>query len=297
MQRLYTTQRAYRYSITHRCRGRSITRPRKCRFRWDGKGISPELVLCSASRRTRQTLTRIAPGLGKSANVRIEPELYATSAAVLLEVLHEVPDEVESVMLIGHNPGIQDLALSLASAGSEIPRLRSKFRTAVLATLELNGTWRWHPGGRAEEKYVLRPRGHFEVGTKTPSGRMPGTSNRTRPAGLSPTASVEAPCLGIRPRAVPALWCDVSGARKHVRSDPELRPVQLLRALGVVGIGVRTGNPDLAADTPENGRRIESVEQKARPRLRHAIGSRRRHQQQAIDPVLTAELPSDPKPQ
>ena len=81
------------------------------------EGIAPELVLCSPSRRTRQTLTRIAPGLGKSADVQIKPELYAASAADLLEVLHEVPDEVESVMLIGHNPGIQDLALSLAGAG------------------------------------------------------------------------------------------------------------------------------------------------------------------------------------
>jgi phosphohistidine phosphatase len=106
------------------------------------KGISPELVLCSPSTRTRQTLKRLAPGLRKNAAVRIEPKLYASSAADLLEVLHEVRDEVESVMLIGHNPGIQDLALSLAGAGSEIPRLRSKFPTAGLATLELNGTWR-----------------------------------------------------------------------------------------------------------------------------------------------------------
>jgi phosphohistidine phosphatase len=63
------------------------------------KGIAPELVLCSPSRRTRETLTRIAPSLGKSADVRIEPGLYAASAPVLFEVLHEVPDEVESVML------------------------------------------------------------------------------------------------------------------------------------------------------------------------------------------------------
>ena len=114
------------------------------------KGISPELVLCSPSMRTRQTLKRLAPGLGKKADVQIEPKLYAAPARDLLEVLHKVPDEVESVMLIGHNPGIQDLALSLAGAGSEIPRLRSKFPTAALATLELNGTWRELAPGSAE---------------------------------------------------------------------------------------------------------------------------------------------------
>jgi phosphohistidine phosphatase len=122
------------------------------------EGISPELVLCSPSMRTRQTLKRLAPGLGKNADVQIEPELYAAPARDLLEVLHRVPDEVESVMLIGHNPGIQDLALSLAGAGSEIPRLRSKFPTAALATLELNGTWRELAPGSAELMSLVKPK-------------------------------------------------------------------------------------------------------------------------------------------
>jgi phosphohistidine phosphatase len=122
------------------------------------QGISPELVLCSPSTRTRQTLKRLAPGLRKNVDVRIEPELYASSAGELLEVLNEVPDEVESVMLIGHNPGIQDLALSLAGAGSQIPRLRSKFPTAGLATLELNGTWRELAPKSAELVALVTPK-------------------------------------------------------------------------------------------------------------------------------------------
>jgi phosphohistidine phosphatase len=122
------------------------------------KEISPELVLCSPSTRTRQTLKRLAPGLGKNADVQIEPELYAAPARDLLDVLHKVPDEVESVMLIGHNPGIQNLALSLASAGSEIPRLRSKFPTAALATLAFNGTWRELAPGSAELVSLVKPK-------------------------------------------------------------------------------------------------------------------------------------------
>ena len=69
-----------------------------------------------------------------------------------------MPDEVESVMLIGHNPGIQDLALSLAGAGSEIARLRSKFPTAALATLEFNGTWRELAPGSAELVSFVKPK-------------------------------------------------------------------------------------------------------------------------------------------
>lgn len=122
------------------------------------KGISPELVLCSPSKRTRQTLKRIARGLGKNADVQIESALYAASATTLLEELHEVPDEVDSVMLIGHNPGIQDLALSLARAGSESLRVRSKFPTAALATLKHNVTWHGLAPGSAELVSFVTPK-------------------------------------------------------------------------------------------------------------------------------------------
>ncbi len=121
-------------------------------------GISPALVVCSPSRRTRQTLKRIASGLPESADFQIKSELYAASAADLLEVLHEVPDEVGSVMLIGHNPGIQDLALSLARGGPEVAPVRSKFPTAALATLELRGSWRELAAGTAELISFVKPK-------------------------------------------------------------------------------------------------------------------------------------------
>jgi phosphohistidine phosphatase len=106
------------------------------------EGIAPELVLCSSSRRTRQTLTLIAPSLGESTRAEIKPELYAASAGDLLEALREMPDEVASAMLIGHNPGIQDLTLGLAGDGPETARVRRKFPTAALATLEFRASWR-----------------------------------------------------------------------------------------------------------------------------------------------------------
>jgi phosphohistidine phosphatase len=76
--------------------------------------VTPELVLCSTARRARETLERLEPALGTAA-VRHEPQLYRASADVLLERLHSVPDDVASVMLIGHNPAIEQLALDLAS--------------------------------------------------------------------------------------------------------------------------------------------------------------------------------------
>ena len=53
-----------------------------------------------------------------------------------------VPESVVSLMLIGHNPGLQDLALLLAMGGPDRDQLEAKFPTAALATLTLQTTWR-----------------------------------------------------------------------------------------------------------------------------------------------------------
>jgi phosphohistidine phosphatase len=104
-------------------------------------GIEPELVLCSSAERTRETLELLRPALGAAA-VRLEAELYAASSDQLLERIRRVPKEVATVMLIGHNPGLQELVLVLTSAGADLDRLRAKFPTAALATLTLaETTW------------------------------------------------------------------------------------------------------------------------------------------------------------
>lgn|SRR6185295_4057690 len=102
--------------------------------------IAPALVLCSSARRTRETLDRVSAALGP-AEILIEPDLYGASSEDLLQRLREVPDEVESVMLVGHQPAIQDLALRLAAEGPELEALRGKFPTAALATLTFEGDW------------------------------------------------------------------------------------------------------------------------------------------------------------
>ena len=102
---------------------------------------APRLVLCSSSERTRETLKRISAGLHGEVDVRIEERLYTASASGLLERLHKVDARVDSVMLIGHYPAIQELALSLAGTGVDLRRLTEKFPTAGLATLRFRGSW------------------------------------------------------------------------------------------------------------------------------------------------------------
>jgi phosphohistidine phosphatase len=106
------------------------------------QGLEPQLVLCSTARRARETLERIQPALG-SATVELEHDLYAASADALLERLRRVPDTVASVMLIGHNPGLQDLALDLARSPRTVSEVATKFPTAALATLEVPAS-NWH---------------------------------------------------------------------------------------------------------------------------------------------------------
>jgi phosphohistidine phosphatase len=103
--------------------------------------IEPALVLCSSATRARQTLDGVAPGLGGSPEVRVESGLYQASAAGLLARVQEVGNAVPSVMLIGHNPTIERLALDLAGNGPQLADLASKYPTGALATLEFDGTW------------------------------------------------------------------------------------------------------------------------------------------------------------
>jgi phosphohistidine phosphatase len=116
------------------------------------QGIAPELVLCSTAKRARQTLERIEPALGRR-TVHVERELYGASATELLERLRRVPDSVESVLVIGHNPGIQDLAIELTGA----PEVHAKYPTAALATVTLR-SWGELAPGAAELVAFTRPR-------------------------------------------------------------------------------------------------------------------------------------------
>jgi phosphohistidine phosphatase len=122
------------------------------------QGVEPDLVLCSTARRARETLEGIEPALGRG-DVRVEPGLYGARPAVLLARLQEVPAGVRSVMLIGHNPGLRELALVLARHGSSLEALEAKFPTGALATLAFRGPgWSALERGAAELIGFVRPR-------------------------------------------------------------------------------------------------------------------------------------------
>jgi phosphohistidine phosphatase len=120
-------------------------------------GVAPDLVLCSSAVRARQTLELVQPALGDAA-VRVEDGLYAATADRLLERLRALPEPVRSVMLVGHNPGLQDLALDLAARGSRLPELAAKLPTGALVTLRTDGPWATLETGAAELVDLVAPR-------------------------------------------------------------------------------------------------------------------------------------------
>lgn len=75
------------------------------------------------------------------AAVEFEARLYSASAQELLERVREVPDDVESVLLIGHNPGLERLVLDLAAPGPERERDGVTLPTGALATLAFDARW------------------------------------------------------------------------------------------------------------------------------------------------------------
>lgn len=146
-------------------------------------GCVPDLVLCSTARRTRETWDLVAPELGARPEVVFEPRVYGASAAELLDVVREVPELRRTVLLIGHQPGVQDLVLSLVGEGEEggegegkrdgreagnetragdeeaLARVRAKFPTSGVAVLGLPGAWADLAPGTATLTAFAVPRG------------------------------------------------------------------------------------------------------------------------------------------
>ncbi len=116
-------------------------------------GLQPDLVLVSSSRRTLETLERLEPW---DDTPLIEPMdgLYMATALQMLKALHGIAETVRGAMVVGHNPGLQELALLLVGgkdAAERTPamrRLGEGFPPAALAEFVISGPWHaLKPGG------------------------------------------------------------------------------------------------------------------------------------------------------
>jgi phosphohistidine phosphatase len=121
----------------------------------------PDLVLCSHAERVRETWQLMSPILSRSIECRTLRAIYLGAPSRLLEALRRGSDEVRTLMLIGHNPGLGRLAVSLCAAGPKkaLARMQTKFPTAALAVIDLDvDHWRDVAPGVGRLEAFVRPK-------------------------------------------------------------------------------------------------------------------------------------------
>jgi phosphohistidine phosphatase len=104
-------------------------------------GLSPDLALVSSARRTRETWDAAAPAFPKARAETLRDLYHAEAQDVLAAIRDEAPDS-GTVMVVGHNPGLHELALRLALGGpvdsARLAQLRGKFPTATVAVFSID---------------------------------------------------------------------------------------------------------------------------------------------------------------
>jgi phosphohistidine phosphatase len=103
--------------------------------RWLAANIdSIDLAIVSPARRAQSTWDLVSAELDVPPRTRRDDRVYAASDDELLDVVRELPDDLETVVLVGHNPGIEDLASLLTGEGAPMP-------TSALAVIAVSGSW------------------------------------------------------------------------------------------------------------------------------------------------------------
>lgn len=118
------------------------------------QGLVPEMIVCSAALRTRQTCTWVCDSLGEKApTASLEEQLYNCSPQHLQAVVGQTPETVRALLVIAHYPAVQEAALSLASRGSDYEALMDAsggFPPSGTAVLAVDKPWAALDGADAD---------------------------------------------------------------------------------------------------------------------------------------------------
>jgi phosphohistidine phosphatase len=124
-------------------------------------GLIPDVVISSDAVRARLTAEAVAEAAHYAGEILLDPRLYLAGPADILSLLQQVRKDAGTVMIVGHNPGLHELALELTGDGdgAAISQLRTKFPTGALATLYV-GVTRWDElaAGQAYLAALVLPR-------------------------------------------------------------------------------------------------------------------------------------------
>jgi phosphohistidine phosphatase len=105
--------------------------------------LRPDLTVCSPATRAKETWALAAVELGDGIPTSYERALYGADIDETLAVVRDTPDDVRTLCLVGHNPGLQEFVLAMAGEGDpDLLRMtRTDFGTAAIAVLEVEGNW------------------------------------------------------------------------------------------------------------------------------------------------------------
>jgi phosphohistidine phosphatase len=116
-------------------------------------------VVASPAVRVVETLEQVGLGYGGDLAPAWDQRIYLASTATLLDVVHDLPAGAEHVLLVGHNPGLEDLVLLLVPDGALRDEVEIKFPTATLAEMTFEiGSWGEVQAGSATLARFVRPR-------------------------------------------------------------------------------------------------------------------------------------------
>ena len=114
--------------------------------------LQPDLILSSPAERARETTAVLIECSGLSAELRYDERIYEASATRLLEVISQIEETAAVVMLVGHNPGFEELLESLTGENHNMS-------TAALACIELNvEKWNKSRAGTGRLEWLMGPK-------------------------------------------------------------------------------------------------------------------------------------------
>lgn len=123
------------------------------------QGLLPDLVVSSPAKRAKKTTLKVCQELGiAKREVWWEPRIYEATTRTLLEVLAEFPEGAKTVLLVGHNPGLEDLISYLCGPELAVPADGKLLPTATLARLHVPADWRTLQPGCGTLVSLTRPR-------------------------------------------------------------------------------------------------------------------------------------------
>ena len=121
--------------------------------------LAPDLIMASTAARVTETLSLLLPAFDKTPKVVTDRRIYEAEVDALLAVVKATPRATHSLLMVGHNPGLGDLAALLIAAGDVEARQRliEKFPTAALAVIDFaTDDWgKLHPHGGRLDRFVV----------------------------------------------------------------------------------------------------------------------------------------------